>query len=36
MLAGVAMMVRDKYAVRLAVKLREELQRMIRVGKHPA
>ena len=36
MLAGVAMMVRDKYAVRLAAEQREELQRLIRVGKRPA
>ena len=31
MLAGVAVMVRDKYAVRLAPEQREELQRLIRV-----
>ena len=36
LLAGVAVMVRDKYAVRLAPEQREELQRLIRVGKHPA
>ena len=36
MLAGVAVMVRDKYAVRLASEQREELQRLIRVGKRPA
>ena len=36
MLAGVAVMVRDKYAVRLAAERREELQRLIRVGKRPA
>ena len=35
-MAGVAVMVRDKYAVRLAAEQREELQRLIRVGKHPA
>ena len=30
-------MVRDKYAVRLALEQREELQRLIRwLGKHPA
>ena len=29
-------MVRDKYAVRLVAEQREELQRLIRVGKHPA
>ena len=29
-------MVRDKYAVQLALEQREELQRLIRVGKHPA
>ena len=34
--AGVAVMVRDKYAVRLVAEQREELQRLIRVGKHPA
>ncbi len=36
MLAGVAVMVRDKYAVRLALEQREELGRLIRVGKHTA
>jgi transposase len=36
LLAGVAVMVRDKYAVRLVAEQREELQRLIRVGKHPA
>ena len=36
MLAGVAVMVRDKYAVRLAPEQREELHRLIRVGKRPA
>ena len=35
-MAGVAVMVRDKYAVRLAAEQREELQRLIRVGKRPA
>ena len=35
-MAGVAVMVRDKYAVRLVAEQREELQRLIRVGKHPA
>ena len=30
---GVAVMVRDKYAVRLATEQREELQHLIRVGK---
>ena len=35
-MAGVAMMVRDKYAVRLAPEQREELQRLIRVGKSSA
>ena len=35
-MAGVAVMVRDKYAVRLAAEQRKELQRLIRVGKHPA
>ena len=35
-MAGVAMMVRDKYAVRLAQEQREELQRLIRVGKNSA
>ena len=36
MIAGVAVMVRDKYAVRLAPEQREELQHLIRVGKRPA
>ena len=36
LLAGVAVMVRDKYSVRLAAEQREELRRLIRVGKHPA
>ena len=36
MLAGVVVMVRDKYAVRLALEQREELRRLIRVGKHTA
>ena len=36
LLAGVAVMVRDKHSVRLALEQREELQRLIRVGKHPA
>ena len=35
-MAVVAGMVRDKYAVRLVPEQREELQRLIRVGKHPA
>ena len=35
-MAGVAMMVRDKYTVRLAQEQREELQRLIRVGKNSA
>ena len=35
-MAGVAVMVRDKYAVRLAPEQREELQHLIRVGKRPA
>ncbi len=35
-MAGVAMMVRDKYAVRLAQEQREALQRLIRVGKNSA
>ena len=35
-MAGVAVMVRDKYAVRLAPERREELQRLIRVGKSSA
>ena len=36
LVAGVAVMVRDKYAVRLVPEQREELQRLIRVGKRPA
>ena len=36
LLAGVAVMVRDKYSVRLALEQREELRRLIRVGQHPA
>ena len=36
MVAGVAVMVRDKYAVRLAPEQREELQHPIRLGKHSA
>ncbi len=36
LLAGVAVMVRDKHSVGLALEQREELQRLIRVGKHPA
>ena len=35
-MAGVAMMARDKYAVRLAQEQREELQRLVRVGKNSA
>ena len=35
-MAGVAVMVRDKYAVRLAQEQREELQHLIRVGKSSA
>ncbi len=35
-MAGVAVMVRDKYAVRLVPEQRQELQHLIRVGKHPA
>ena len=35
-MAGVAVMVRDKYAVRLALEQREELRRLIRVGKSSA
>ena len=31
-MAGVAVMVRDKYAVRLQPEQREELQHLIRVG----
>ena len=33
---GVAVLVRDKYAVRLATEQREELQHLIRVGKRSA
>ena len=36
LLAGVAVMVRDKYAVRLEPEQREELQHLIRVGKSSA
>ncbi len=36
MIAGVAVMVRDKYAVRLVPEQREELQHLIRVGKSSA
>ena len=36
MIAGVAVMVRAKYAVRLAPEQREELQHLIRVGKSSA
>ena len=36
MLAGVAVRVRDKYAVRLEPEQREELQHLIRVGKNSA
>ena len=36
MIAGVAVMVRDKYPVRLAQEQREELQRLVRVGKNSA
>ena len=36
MTVGVAVMVRDKYAVRLATEQREELQHLIRVGKSSA
>ena len=36
MKAGVAVMVRDKYAVGLAQEQREELHRLIRVGKNSA
>ena len=32
-MGGVAVMIRDKYAVRLAPEQREELQNLIRVGK---
>ena len=35
-MTGVAVMVRDKYAVRLTPEQREELQHLIRVGKSPA
>ena len=35
-MAGVAVMVRDKYSVRLAPEQWEELQHLIRVGKRPA
>ena len=35
-MAGVAVMVRDKYAVRLQPEQREELQHLIRVGKSSA
>ena len=33
MTAGVAVMVKDKYAVRLGQEQREAVQRLIRVGK---
>ena len=36
MMTGVAVMVRDKYAVRLTPEQREELQHLIRVGKSSA
>ena len=36
LMAGVEIMVRDKYAVRLAKEQREELQRLVRVGKNSA
>ena len=36
MTVGVAVMVRDKYAVRLATEQREELHHLIRVGKSSA
>ena len=36
MILGVAVMIRDKYAVRLAPEQREELQNLIRVGKSSA
>ena len=36
LMAEVAVMVRDKYAVRLAQEQREELQRLVRVGKNSA
>ena len=35
-MGGVTVMVRDKYAVRLAAEQREELRHLIRVGKSPA
>ena len=35
-MAGVEVMVRDKYAVRLAQEQREEFQRLVRVGKNSA
>ena len=35
-MAGVAVMVRDKYAVRLELEQKEELQHLIRVGKSSA
>ena len=35
-MTGVALMVRDKYAVRLTPEQREELRRLIRVGKSSA
>ena len=35
-MGGVAVMIRDKYAVRLAPEQREELQNLIRVGKSSA
>ena len=35
-MSGVVVMVRDKYAVRLAPEQREELQNLIRVGKNSA
>ena len=35
-MAGVGVMVRDKYAVRLAQEQREGLQRLVRVGKNSA
>ena len=36
MTVGVAVMVRDKYAVELAPEQREELENLIRVGKSSA
>ena len=36
LLAGVAVIVRDKHSVQLALEQREELRRLIRFGKHPA